>query len=124
MTILDSGHLYQLDYLDGVPDIDSILRFVKREGEGYPGNVGHYPGTNVQEVCRVLIHRLQYLNHQIPCVENDHAIRFLREVILCLEDRAAQRHGRPAPRPDGDIETQPVCPRCGHIGHRCEEEQQ
>src|ERR1700721_2807169 len=94
MRVLDPGHQYALKHLDG--NLEELLTFVKREGEGYPGNVGSHPGTNIQEVARVLIDRLKYLDTQDhdPCGRNTLAIYNLREVIRLLEDRAAERHGR------------------------------
>jgi hypothetical protein len=52
MKIIDPGHKYELDQLDG--EGKEILTFVKRDtpSERYPGNQGHYPGTNMQEVLR------------------------------------------------------------------------
>lgn len=97
-----------------------MLTFVKREGDGYPGNVGHYPGTTTQEVLRALIDRTEYVNNQIPCEENLEVLRHLRSAILQLEDRAAFRHGRVLPDIElEDIERLSTCSICGHIG--CEE---
>ena len=119
MRVIDPGHTYQLDGLDdGAPQ---TIRFVKRchPPAKYPGNVGCYPGTTIQEVLRVLIDRAQYVGRQLPCEETDRAIEAMREAIRLLEERAARRHGRtlwPAPtRP----ELEPTCHACGHI--RCEE---
>jgi hypothetical protein len=64
MKILDAGHRYQLDHLDG--DNVTELTFVKRSGAMYPFNIGEYEGTNVQEVLRALIDRTEYLNRQKP----------------------------------------------------------
>jgi len=125
MRVIDPGHLYELHQLDSKPDTETkvTLRFVKREGSLYPGNVGHYAGTTIQDVCRVLIDRLKYVHHQIPCQENLEAMKSLREVIFRLEDRAAKRHKRKfyrssdaRPFDDRDIEHDPFCPQCGHIG--------
>lgn len=116
MRVLDPGHEYLLGSLDGGEPVR--LTFVKREGEGYPGNVGHHPGTTIQEVCRALIERLEYVNRQIPCEEDTEAVGHLRDVIWLLEGRAAHRHGRlwPGDVAKGDIEHYAVCPECGHIG--------
>ena len=127
MIIIDPGHTYQLDVLDGYTNgtVDGythiVLPFVKREGEKYPGNVGHYPGTNLQECWRAEINRLQYLNQQIPCGETMMAIKHLRLNIMLLEQRAARRHGRKHPVEYNDrilhsIEALPTCKLCGHIG--------
>lgn len=113
--IIDPGHKYQLNHLDG--DDWEILTFVKREGDKYPGNKGHYEGTNIQEVMRVLIDRLKYLNNQDFDSRNLAIIRRLRDSIWFLESRAAERHQRELnyyhPEHIEDVE---VCKRCGHIG--------
>lgn len=94
MKVLDPGHMYDLDELDrnhsSLPGV--VLRFVKREGDGYPGNTGTYPGTTVQETLRVLIHRLWYIENQINDPANWVAIRSLRKGLYVLEERAARRH--------------------------------
>lgn len=116
MNIRDPGHDYVLASLDG--DAPQRLTFVKREGPGFPGNVGHHPGTTTQEVLRALIDRGEYVNSQIPCAETEAATALMRTALLLLELRAARRHGRvPKDFPtlveamDGE-----TCPRCGHIG--------
>jgi hypothetical protein len=88
----------------------------KREGPGYPGNVGSHPGTNIQEVLRVLIDRLKYLNNQIPDNHNSLALSDLREALWFLEHRAAERHGRFLKVWPWEIELEPTCRKCGHIG--------
>jgi hypothetical protein len=118
MDVIDPGHVYALECLDGEEDEIQLLQFVKREGPGYPGNVGHHSGVNIQEVLRVLIDRIKYLDNQIPHVSNQLALRLLRLAILALELRAAERHGREWVQTghDEDIEYRPVCVKCGHIG--------
>lgn len=130
MKVIDPGHEYELDVYDTdrVNDpsavayiVDARLRFVKREGPGYPFNVGHHAGTNCQEVIRVLIDRVQYLQKQIPCDENVVVITKLREALWQFEQRAAERHGRSLSFAAGQkIETLPTCKGCGHVG--CEGE--
>lgn len=122
MKVRDPGHVYELTNLDDpdgeVPPV--LLYFVKREGEGYPGNVGHHAGTNMQEVMRALIDRLLYLDKQVPDYRNQQIIRVLRDSIWDLEKRAAERHGRDLRFADienePDIENEQVCSKCGHIG--------
>ena len=115
MIEVDPGHEYLLDSYDGGEPVR--ITFVKREGEGYPFNVGHHPGANCQEVIRALIARVQYLQQQIPCPENSVVIQKLRDALWQFEIRAAQRHERMLPNfPLSEIELQPTCKRCGHIG--------
>lgn len=119
MRVIDPGHAYKLNFLDGGPRIlgQDELTFVKREGPKYPGNVGHYPGTNIQEVLRALINRVEYLNNQIPDKRNEIVLDSLRACLYLLEERAADRHGRQFFKiMMHDIELYPICPLCGHIG--------
>jgi len=64
MIVIHPGHKYQLDILDGIGYEE--ITFLKRNDppEKYPGNDNAYPGTNLQEVCRALINRVQYLESQ------------------------------------------------------------
>lgn len=120
MKEIDAGHEYLLDSYDGGDPVR--LTFMKREGEGYPFNAGHHPGTNCQEVIRALIARVQYLQKQIPCDENDQIVNDLRSALWKFELRAAKRHGRASVFPWREtyqpvpIESQPACTHCGHVG--------
>jgi hypothetical protein len=132
VKIIDPGHVYELDWLDGTPLTiyplkddeeprtsrpENRLTFVKREGDGYPGNVGHHAGTNIQEVLRALIDRVRYLDKQIPDWRNLIILDNLRMAMYNLEGRAAERHGRTFIVHDmSAIETLPTCEKCKHIG--------
>lgn len=117
--MLEPGHSYLLNVLDDHAALGPVrLEFVKRDHppEKYPGNVGHHSGTTIQEVMRAVIDRLKYVNDQIPCSETGHAIADARSLIWWLEKRAARVHGRDFDLRIYDIEDQPTCPTCGHIG--------
>jgi hypothetical protein len=118
VKIIDPGHEYTLDSLDG--EQENRLVFVKREGEKYPGNVGAHPGTTCQEVLRALIDRLKYVNGQIASHETQLAICDLENAIYRLEKRAALRHGRSAKFEDIPFKTIVLgwckCSQCGHVG--------
>lgn len=119
MKVIDPGHFYHLSQLDnGEADSVQPLWFVKREGPGYPGNVGVQPGTTTQEVLRALIERNEYVNNQTPCAETEAAGELLKAALLLYELRAARRHGRISPDFDTVTEavTAPGCDKCGHIG--------
>jgi len=115
MKILDAGHMYELDYLDGKHT--GILTFVKREGDNYPFNSGSFSGTNVQEVLRALIDRTQYLNAQKPCAETEAALGCLKTALLLYELRAARIHKRTLDLHDcHELMYQKTCDKCNHIG--------
>lgn len=119
MEVLDPGHQYKLATLDG--DVDVVLTFVKREGEKYPGNVGHYPGTTLQEVLRASLNRVRYVNAQHPAEENDDVEYYLITAVQKLEERAARLHGRTERIGEHRAEFGPFCTVCGHVGHQCAE---
>lgn len=113
MNELDPGHIYSLSSLDG--NFYQQLTFVKREGPGYPGNVGSHSGTTCQEVIRALIFRVKYFEKQISCDENAEIINHLRSALLAFEVRAAKRHGILEYKFIPTIEDMPTCSTCGHI---------
>jgi hypothetical protein len=111
---LDFGHTYRLDSYDG--DSDQVLQFMKREGENYPGNVGSYPGTNMQEVIRVLIDRLKYVDNQKPHYTNILVIQLLRNCLYLLELRTKQRRMQSLfIEAFATIENLDTCSICGHV---------
>lgn len=113
MKVIDPGHSYELQTYDGTGA--QPLVFMKREGPGYPFNVGHYPGTNCQEVMRALIDRVTYLDRQVPCAENQIALAGLRSALYAFEIRAARRHKRELPTFGAEVECAATCDVCGHI---------
>lgn len=124
MKVVDQGHLYELNVLDGEgPAPTARLRFVKREGPNYPGNVGAYPGVTTQEVIRALIDRMLYVNGQQECIDNRSAISHLRDALVVLEIRAARTAGYALDLSEYHalghrIEAFPTCERCGHLACR------
>ena len=117
MKIIDPGHVYELRHLDD--DECTELRFVKREGEKYPGNAGHHGGVTTQEVLRALIERMLYVNGQQEHVENVEVVSFLRQSLMLLEQRAAKSAGYALDlRGLAHLHSEclPVCRRCGHVG--------
>lgn len=115
MRVVDAGHSYLLDKLDGDGFVG--LDFVKREGEGFPFNIGNKSGTNCQEVLRALIDRSQYLNKQMPCAETEAIIGCLQSALLLFELRAARRHNRHLTLPGlVYLSNSPTCQDCLHIG--------
>lgn len=118
MKIIDAGHCYDLERLD-VEDGPrySRLTFVKREGDNFPFNDGHYTGTNCQEVLRALIDRTKYLNNQKPCMETEAALGCLEAALALYEVRAARRHGRHIDMTTtSQLVSANTCNKCKHIG--------
>lgn len=113
MQVVDKGHCYLVDSYDGGPQ--QQVRFMKRLGDKYPGNLDAYWGTNCQELLRVLIDRVKYLDGQAHCFHNWLCIRLLRTTLYLFEHRAAKRHNRKLHLGRWTIESHPACKICGHI---------
>lgn len=120
MKVLDPGHSYLVHQYDAHPDagfIESNITFMKRNepSEKYPGNTKHHPGTNCQEVLRVLIDIIKYLDNQDECTENETILYKLRHSLLLFEVRNANIKGikwkDPLPL---EVEDIPTCRICGH----------
>jgi hypothetical protein len=115
MKCIDPGHGYTVANYDGYPGNVQYITFMKRQGTGYPGNTSSYSGTNCQELVRVLIDRVIYLDNQIHCYHNTVILFLLRCTIWLLESRAARRHHRKISTSLLSIEKEVTCTTCGHI---------
>lgn len=77
------GHQYTLEHLDG--DSYEHLKFVNR-GHGIDA-----PGTNNQEVLRVLIDRVKYLEDEVHWEGNEQILFHLRMALVLHESRHLER---------------------------------
>lgn len=82
------GHMYSLPTSEAGKF--QPLHFVKKELiDGELQTVFH--GTTNEEVLKVLIHRLNFLNKELPCRENSIAITKLEEALMWLNKRTEDR---------------------------------
>lgn len=88
MKVLDRGHSYTVPNLES--EGDQPLVFIKRSSRMVKHDI-EYPGTNTQEVMRVLIDRTKYLHSVGPCEETGNAIDWLRLALYEYEVRAWRR---------------------------------
>lgn len=109
MRVMDSGHIYELENVDGPGSQE--LRFVRRrDGHGEPTS-SREPGILTQELLRVAIDRTLYLYAEAPCDEDTEILDCLRNALSLYESRAARRTIEKLSKP----EEAPRCPVCGHI---------
>jgi len=94
MIVLTTGHKYELASFEGGPG--QLLQFIEKvpiaQGSRELRTVND--GTTNEEVLKVLIDRLQYLNGKFPCRENALVITKLEESLMWLNKRTADRLAR------------------------------
>lgn len=83
MYIIIDGHLYMLDNIDGAGQ--QRLQFVDR------GHGRDCEGTTCQEVLRVLIDRVKFLDREKRWDGNDEILLHLRKALILFEMRALYR---------------------------------
>lgn len=95
MRVITEGHLYELENFEE-GDIKQALQFIQKvpvfEGSSDLKTISN--GTTNEEVLKVLINRLQYLNGKFPCRENSIVITKLEEALMWLEKRTRDRVAR------------------------------
>lgn len=94
MKTLTTGHRYELASFESGPP--QVLQFIEKipasDQSGQLITVND--GTTNEEVLRVLIDRMQYLNGKFPCRENALVITKLEESLMWLNKRTADRVAR------------------------------
>lgn len=94
MNIVTTGHKYELASFEG--GMPQTLQFIEKVpvAEGSKELTTVNDGTTNEEVLKVLIDRLQYLNGKFPCRENALVITKLEESLMWLNKRTADRTAR------------------------------
>lgn len=111
MKVVNPGHLYLVENVDGPGD--QQIRFVRRRGRDGKllAERDSSPGILCQELLRVLIDRVCYLNDEDPCSEDVAIIQGLRNALRLFEARAARRTIEKLSMP----ELADACPECHHL---------
>ncbi len=79
MKVVKAGHMYILDHLDG--SNYSTLHFVNR------GHSNNTEGVTNQEVLRVLIDRIKFLDSEVEWYGNKEILQHLRQALVLHEAR-------------------------------------
>lgn len=110
MKCLEPGHVYEVANVDG-PGVQHIVFVRRRDARGELLDARRMPGILSQELLRVLIDRVRFLNDEDPCVEDVEIIHHLRGCLRLFEARAARRTIEKMPMP----ELVDGCPVCHHL---------
>ena len=92
MKVLTSGHNYRLSNFEGHGK-EQELQFIHKELKGET-LVTIANGTTNEEVIKVLINRINYLDNKFPCKENKNAVLKLEEALMWLDKRTYDRIAR------------------------------
>lgn len=90
MNVLVEGHTYELSQVESM-DLAQRLQFINKVKQEDGSLVTVADGTTNEEVLKVLIDRMQYLNKRVPCRENSIVITKLEESLMWLEKRTNDR---------------------------------
>lgn len=95
MQTLITGHSYKLENFENRSETQ-VLNFIRKEpNTEFPHDLTTVQdGTANEEVLRVLIDRMHFLQSKFPCRENAIVITKLEESLMWLEKRTADRKNR------------------------------
>lgn len=96
MLNLTPGHTYVLENFEATDGGGQTIQFIHKEpsSEGAEELATVSDGTTNEEVLRMLIDRMKYLQAKFPCRENAIVITKLEESLMWLEKRTADRKAR------------------------------
>lgn len=93
MKVLTEGHQYELQNFEGTTP--QVLQFIHKEPDPVQSEPGKLitlsDGTTNEEVLKVLINRMEYLQSKFPCRENAIVITRLEEALMWLDKRTMNR---------------------------------
>lgn len=95
MKVIVEGHTYVANNFED-DDYGQTIQFIHKNPihEGSSQLVTVKNGTTNEELLKVLIDRLNYLNKKFPCRENSLAVTKLDEALMWLNKRTADRLNR------------------------------
>jgi len=92
MKVLNAGYKYELQNLDN-KDTGQVIQFIEKIPVGAEF-VTVNDGTTNEELAKVLINRIEFLNNKAPCRENSLAVTKFQEGLMWLEARTKERQAR------------------------------
>lgn len=92
MKVINEGHTYELETIQTkeTDEPSFIVQFFR----GPKGSGVDHVGTTNEEVLRMLIDRMRFLQQSLPCRENAIVITKLEEAFMWLEHRTNDRRER------------------------------
>ncbi len=95
MKVIKEGHLYEADNFEYPESPGQTIQFIEKIPTGNGTELTTInDGTTNEELLKILINRLYFLNNKFSCKENDMAIMKLEESLMWLEKRTRDREAR------------------------------
>lgn len=93
MKVITEGHKYELENFEKKDQPGQVIKFIQKEvaEESFGSFFAIHDGTTNEEILKVLINRMNYLQKQSPCRENAIVITKLEESLMWLEKRTRDR---------------------------------
>lgn len=93
ISVITPGHRYEITCVEN-PNNTEIIQFLHKEQNGATELKLVKDGVTNEDLIRVLIDRISFLNKKFPCKENACAITKLQESLFWLEERTRNRTAR------------------------------
>jgi hypothetical protein len=90
MKVIDEGFAYELENFDNKESKGQKIQFVKNEVSKERIRV-FIEGTTTEELMKVLVERLRFLNKKANCEENTESIKHLDIALMYQEKRSKTR---------------------------------
>ncbi len=96
VKVIQQGHLYELENFEHPDREGQVIQFIEKvpQAEGSAILTTLHDGTTNEELLRVLVNRLNYLNTKFPCRENSIATTHIETALLWLNKRTDDRKAR------------------------------
>lgn len=96
MKILTPGHKYELENFENPSAPGQVIQFIEKVPSPHGGTdlTTVHDGTTNEDLLRMLIDRMNFLQAKFPCRENAIAITHFETGFLWLEKRTADRKAR------------------------------
>ena len=95
MKVIVPGHSYELSNFEPTPEYrNQALSFIEKSLDERGQFVTVVNGTTNEEVLKVLIDRIRFLNAKGPCRQNSIVLTKLEEALMWLNNRTEERVAR------------------------------
>jgi len=93
MEVITPGHKYLAENFEN-KEKGQLIQFIEKIPSENSGLITLNDGTTNEELLKVLLDRMNYLDDKFPCEENKEAIKSMQQALNWLDLRTAKRTAR------------------------------